>query len=356
MTDMKAAVPRSSIARQSNQKGYALLMAIFLVATMIILATVVTPSILTEGRREREQEAIWRGNQYVRAIELYYRKNGRYPQTVDDLTKGNLSVHFIRRAYTDPTNSADGSWRFIYLSPTGQLIGSVRYHSLQEMALMLKMPGAGQALPNSNATAAGQQQAGQQGPNQPGTGQQQAAQPGAGQGAAVDQQSGAGQSAGQQGTGLQAGGGTGGAGQQGATQSGASGQGFAPTQGAFASSFGSTGSSSSAQSGFGSTQPTSAIPLEAVDGPVLGATLIGVAGKIKRPSLIVYQGGKTYFQWEFIYNPLAVIAVGGQAAPGGAGVPPITPPGANGPSGAGPGLPAPLPGNGSNIPLGLPPQ
>ena len=136
-------------------------MAIFLVATMIILATVVTPSILTEGRREREQEAIWRGNQYVRAIELYYRKNGRYPQTVDDLTKGNLSVHFIRKAYADPTNTEDGSWRFIYLSPTGQLIGSVRYHSLQEMALMLKMPGAGQALPNPNAGAAGQQ-AGQQ--------------------------------------------------------------------------------------------------------------------------------------------------------------------------------------------------
>ena len=355
MTVMTAAASRSRIVRsRDKQKGYALLMAIFLVATMIILATVATPSILTEGRREREQEAIWRGNQYVRAISLYYRKNGRYPQTVDELVKGNLGVHFIRKAYTDPTNSEDGSWRFIYISPSGQLIGSVRYHSLQEMALMLRMPGSGQLLPNPNAVAAGQQ-AGQQGANQQGT-QQATQQQGT---TAVGQQSGTGtgQDTGQRGTGLQTGGGTGDASQQGTTPLGASGQGFAPTQGAFSSSFGSTQSTQSTQSTFGSAQPTSAIPLQAVDGPVLGGTLIGVAGKVKRSSLIVYQGGKTYFEWEFIYNPLSVTAVGGQPAlgalpgAGGVGIPPITPPGQNG---LVPGLPS-LPGSGSNAPLGLPP-
>lgn len=327
MTPVRAAASRSTIAR-AKQSGYALLMALFLVATMILLATVVTPSVLTEGRREREQEAIWRGNQYVRAIQLYYRKNGRYPQTVDDLIKGNLGVHFLRQAYTDPMNSEDGSWRFIYVSPTGQLIGSVRYHSLQEMALMLKMPGAGQALPSGSAGTPGQQagqQAGQQGTGQPGA-------------TAPGQQVGAGQGAGQQGSGQQGSGGTGDASQQGATQpGGAQGQGFAPAPGSFASSFGSTPSS------------TSAIPLQAVDGPVLGATVIGVASKVKRPSLIVYQGGKTYFEWEFIYNPLSVIAVGGQPAPGAAGTPPITPPGAGAPLGLSPNPGATAP------PLGLPP-
>ncbi len=346
----------STPTHRAKQKGYALLMAIFLVATMIVLATVVTPSILTEGRREREQEAIWRGNQYVRAIDLYYRKNGRYPQTVDDLAKGNLGVHFLRKAYTDPTNPEDGSWRFIYVSPTGQLIGSVRYHSLQEMALTLNMPGAGQSLPNPNAAASGQPAG--QGANQQATGQpaqQGAGQQGTGPQAADSQQSGTGQGTGQQGTGqgtggAQASGGAGNANPQGAAQPGAPSQGFAPTQGAFGSSFGST------QSPFGSTQPTSDIPLQAVDGPVLGANLIGVAGKGKRSSLIVYQGGKTYFQWEFIFNPLAVVAVGGQPAtgalPGGAGAPPLTPQGTNVPVGALPGL---SPGGGNNVPLGLPP-
>ena len=82
--------------------------------------------------------------------------------------------------------------------------------------------------------------------------------------------------------------------------------------------------------------------------------MIGVASKVKKPSLIVYQGGKTYFEWEFIYNPLSVVAVGGQSAPG-AGVPGVTQPGANGPAGTAPpaGLSPSLPG--SNTPLGLPP-
>ena len=56
-------------------------------------------------------------------------------------------------------NTEDGSWRFIYVSATGQLIGSVRYHSLQEMALMLKMPGAGQAFPGASGQPPNGQQA-----------------------------------------------------------------------------------------------------------------------------------------------------------------------------------------------------
>jgi hypothetical protein len=84
-----------------------------------------------------------------------------------------------------------------------------------------------------------------------------------------------------------------------------------------------------------STQPA---PLEAVDSPVFGGSVIGVASKIKRPSVIVYQGGKTYFEWEFIWNPLMAGAAGapGQQIPGltapaqpGAAPNPTTLPGAN---------------------------
>jgi len=32
--------------------------------------------------------------------------------------------------------------------------------------------------------------------------------------------------------------------------------------------------------------------------------VIGVASKVKKSSITVYQGGKTYFDWEFIWNPL----------------------------------------------------
>jgi type II secretory pathway pseudopilin PulG len=353
---MSGARQRQNPAKpRSKQEGYALLMAIFLVATIIILATAMTPSIITEGRREREQDAIWRGNEYVRAIQLYYKKNGRYPQTIDDLTKGNLEIHFLRKAYTDPMNSADGSWRFIYVSPSGQLIGSVRYHTLQEMALALNMPGAGQALPGA-AGANGQ-------PGAPGQPSGQAGQQGA---------NGANGTTGAPGANGQPSGPTGQQGNPGAQPTGAAGsgqgtdQGFAPTAGAFASSFsqsgqgGSGGAQGAGGSGFGSgsgfgAPAISNVPLQAVDGPVLGAFLIGVASKVKRPSVIVYQGGKTYFEWEFIYNPLSVAAVPGQPTQGG-GVPGIAQPGANGPAGTTPsafGL-SNTPAGGA--PLGLPPM
>ena len=238
----------------NRESGFALLMALFLVASLILFAAIATPSILTEGRREKEQESIWRGKQYVRAIGLYYKKNGVYPQTIEDLAKADAAGdHYLRKSYQDPMNAADGSWRFIYVSPTGQLTGSVHYHSLQEMALSL-MPG-GQPTTVAGATTAAQaaQSGFQTAPTSQGQGQAQGSQAQTGQGLGQSQ-----------------------------SQTGQTNQSFG--------------------SGFG--QPAPATPLEAVDGPVLGGFLIGVASKVKRPSLIVYQGGKTYFDWEFIWNPL----------------------------------------------------
>jgi hypothetical protein len=233
------------------------------------------------------------------------------------------------------------------------------------MALMLKMPGAGQAFPAANGQPAnGQQAAAGQGTGQPGAGQPGAGQSGAG--GADQQQSQAGQP-GAAGPGQQSaqgaaptGGGQAGSPdqQQGFGQGTAGSQGFAPTQGAFASSFSSTGQAGAAGAGagassFGAGPSISTVPLQAVEGPVLGASLIGVASKVKRSSLIVYQGGKTYFEWEFIYNPLAVATVPGQ--PGGAATPTVAPPGQNGPAGtAAPTGFSPSAG-GANQPLGLPP-
>jgi type II secretory pathway pseudopilin PulG len=129
---MSSAIPRT---RRHNEAGYTLLLAVFLVATMIILAAAAAPSILTQGRREKEEEMVWRGEQYERAIGLYYRKFGKYPTKVEDLTKQTNGVRFLRQAYTDPMNKEDGSWRFIYAGPNGQLIGSLRQTSLLQTTL-----------------------------------------------------------------------------------------------------------------------------------------------------------------------------------------------------------------------------
>jgi type II secretory pathway pseudopilin PulG len=135
----------NSKTRLGKQAGYTLLMVVFMVATMIILAAAAAPNILTQGRREKEEELVWRGQQYARAIGLYYRKFRKYPTKVEDLTKQTNGVRFLRQAYTDPMNKDDGSWRFIYVGPNGQLIGSLRATSLLQNSL--STPGFGGASP-----------------------------------------------------------------------------------------------------------------------------------------------------------------------------------------------------------------
>lgn len=151
--------------RRRKQAGYTLLMVIFMVATMLVIAAAATPSILTQGRREREQEMVWRGGQYARAIGLYWKKFGKYPTKIEDLTKQTNGVRFLRQAYTDPMNKEDGSWRFIYSGPNGQLIGSVRQTSLLQSTLSIPglagssaLGGGLQPLSPPGAAATGQQQ------------------------------------------------------------------------------------------------------------------------------------------------------------------------------------------------------
>jgi type II secretory pathway pseudopilin PulG len=124
-----------STTRRREQAGYTLLLVVFLVATMIIVAASAAPNVLMQGRRDKEEEMVWRGQQYQRAIGLYYRKFGKYPTKVEDLTRQTNGVRFLRKAYTDPINKDDGSWRFIYVGPNGQLIGSLRQTSLLQTAL-----------------------------------------------------------------------------------------------------------------------------------------------------------------------------------------------------------------------------
>ncbi len=139
---MIAVLKSRNNTRRRKQAGYSLLMVIFMVATMLILASAATQNILTQGRREREADMVWRGEQYQRAIGLYFRKFGRYPTKVDDLVKQTNGVRFLRQAYTDPMNKEDGTWRFIYVGPNGQLIGSLRRTSvLQSVLSTPTMPG-----------------------------------------------------------------------------------------------------------------------------------------------------------------------------------------------------------------------
>src|SRR5271156_58351 len=141
----RAAAPRP----RPGEAGYTLLFAVFLAASMLIMLSIVSLKITTQGQREQEEEMVWRGHQYERGIRRYVQKFGRYPTKIDDMVKATSGVRYMREAYKDPMNKADGSWRFIYVTPAGQLIGSVRYTSLVQMALMDKMASMGGSV-NAN--------------------------------------------------------------------------------------------------------------------------------------------------------------------------------------------------------------
>lgn len=86
------------------------MMAVFVISLGLLLAV---PVWQTELQREKEEELIFRGRQYVEAVRLYVQKNpGRYPASFKELREKKC----IRRLYKDPF-ARDGQWNVI-LVPT----------------------------------------------------------------------------------------------------------------------------------------------------------------------------------------------------------------------------------------------
>ena len=91
-------------------------------AVLLISLTAALPSILQEGRREREEELIFRGTQYARAIALFRRQFQRFPMDVKELLQTN-GMRFLRKEYPDPMDKK-GKWRFIHANAAGVILDS----------------------------------------------------------------------------------------------------------------------------------------------------------------------------------------------------------------------------------------
>ena len=234
--------------KRKQQSGYALLLVVFLTTILLVSVMIAAPSIRTERQREKEEEMIWRGKQYVRGIKLFYRKNGRFPTSLDDLTKPKMgSLRFMRQAYTDPMNPPEGTWRLIYVGPAGQLIGSLKPQQT------FQIPGLAGSRPAGTPAGTSTDQSGGFGTRF---------------GSAPTQGTGPGQS------------GTGGTTPQGTP---------------------ATGQGTGAASTDGGSLPAAA--LSANDNPIMGGNIIGVGSKINKRSVIVYDKAKNYRLFEFVWNP-----------------------------------------------------
>lgn len=95
---------------QNRNSGYAMAALLVAIAVMAIAMTVAMPAWRQAGQREKEEELIFRGRQYVRAIQLYQRKfAAAYPADVDILVKQK----FLRKRYRDPMVE-DGEFEVLY--------------------------------------------------------------------------------------------------------------------------------------------------------------------------------------------------------------------------------------------------
>jgi len=74
-----------------------------------------------QAKRQMEEELIFRGEEYTRAIQKYQRRFAVYPSSVDQLVSTN-SLRFLRRAYKDPITGKE--FRLITINPDGTLSGS----------------------------------------------------------------------------------------------------------------------------------------------------------------------------------------------------------------------------------------
>jgi hypothetical protein len=104
-----------------------------MVTVLLVSLTVALPSVYVEGQREREEELIFRGNEYARAIALFHRRFNRFPVSVNELLRTN-GIRFLRHAYPDPM-SRTGNWRFIHANINGTLLDSKTTNNLLPAAL-----------------------------------------------------------------------------------------------------------------------------------------------------------------------------------------------------------------------------
>jgi type II secretory pathway pseudopilin PulG len=94
-------------------RGYAMAALLVAMSVMALLLSVALPAWSHMIRREKEEELIFRGNQYARAINQYQRKYANAsPQNLDVLIK----ERFLRKKFKDPLSpEKDGEFQLLYL-------------------------------------------------------------------------------------------------------------------------------------------------------------------------------------------------------------------------------------------------
>ena len=117
-----------SVLARRSEAGYTLVALLALMTVVALFAMAVAPSVQQQAQREREQEAIFRGEQVADAIRDYYRyrqSTGRtagdqaLPTSMDQLLEGipipggSKNRQILRASAARDPLTIEGEWRFI---------------------------------------------------------------------------------------------------------------------------------------------------------------------------------------------------------------------------------------------------
>jgi type II secretory pathway pseudopilin PulG len=118
----------------NGESGYALVSLLVLMTLMALFAMAATSNVKQQSQREREKEAIFRGEQVADAIRSYYRSRGgqgtnSLPTNMDQLLEGiqlpgrTKRLQILRTAAAKDPLSSTGEWKLI--APTSQDFGAL---------------------------------------------------------------------------------------------------------------------------------------------------------------------------------------------------------------------------------------
>jgi type II secretory pathway pseudopilin PulG len=117
-----------SVAIRRSEAGYTLVALLAMMTVLALFAMAAAPSLQQQALREREQEAIFRGEQVAEAIKLYYRyqagisrRSGdqALPTSMDQLLQGvpipggSKNRMILRASAARDPLTLEGEWRFV---------------------------------------------------------------------------------------------------------------------------------------------------------------------------------------------------------------------------------------------------
>ena len=102
---------RGNAAARRGEAGYNLVVLIIAIAVMTAMLAAMLPLISQEIRRDKEEELVFRGLQYVEAIRLFQIRYQRLPNKLSELIE--VKPRCIRQLWKDPMTD-DGKWGLIF--------------------------------------------------------------------------------------------------------------------------------------------------------------------------------------------------------------------------------------------------